>query len=274
MSVKRHKLTDLSIEELSLVDSPANKASRAVLMKRDTPVEAGELSLFAKIARKLGLTESLTQDPGVAPALVAALAKADDEEDDDGDEMSDDELAELEKELDELEKTTTTNEDDMLTKADLDAVMAKVDGLAATVTKKDEELAKKDETIVQLSKRLETLEAANTDRAIVAKAANIRKAAPVGTETVAVLLKQLDEEGQTALGEILAKFSEVAADSALFSAVAHVSDLSPTAQTELAKAITEIKKGDPKLTDEQAYAKAIEANPALYEELETSAADD
>lgn len=274
--MKRHKLSDLLIEELSLVDSPANKSSRAVLMKRDlsgTTVEE-EAGFFAKIAKKLGLADLLlTKEDALDPMFISKLSKADDDEDEDEDsELTDDELEELEKELEDLEDDDATDdkETDMkgaVTKADLDALMVRVE---ATVAKKDEELTKKDELISKLQSTVDKLVADSAEREVVAKAATLVGDAPVESAAVAVLLKQLDPAGQEALTTIMKSFSEVTKDSKLFDAISSVSDLSTDAQTAVEKSIERIMKADPKLTNEQAYAKAIAENPELYDELETA----
>lgn len=56
-------LKDLVIDEVSLVDVPANKAARVILMKRGD-MELGEkTSLLEKLKKALGLTEGGTDDP-------------------------------------------------------------------------------------------------------------------------------------------------------------------------------------------------------------------
>ena len=277
--MKRHKLSDLLIEELSLVDSPANKSSRAVLMKRDlsgTTVEE-EAGFFAKIAKKLGLADLLlTKDDVLDPMFISKLSKADDEDEDEDEdedsELTDDELEELEKELEDFEDDDATDdkETDMkgaVTKADLDALMVRVE---ATVAKKDEELTKKDELISKLQSTVDKLVADSAEREVVAKAATLVGDAPVESAAVAVLLKQLDPAGQEALTTIMKSFSEVSKDSKLFDAISSVTDLSTDAQSVVEKSIERIMKADPKLTNEQAYAKAIAENPELYDELETA----
>ena len=91
---------------------------------------------------------------------------------------------------------------------------------------------------------------------------------------VASLLKQLDAPGQEVLSTMLKSFSEVTEASKLFDSLSNVADLSPTAQTTIEKAVEQIRKSDPKVTKEQAYAKAIAENPELYDELETAAVDE
>lgn len=279
--MKRHKLSDLLIEELSLVDSPANKSSRAVLMKRDrsgATVEE-EAGFFARIAKKLGLADLLlTKEEELDPLFLAQLEKADDEEDGDGEEseLSEEELEELEKELEDLEddEDPDDKESDMkgaVTKADLDALQARVD---ESLAKKDEAITKKDEQIATLQKNVDDLVAAATERTIVAKAASLVGGAPVEAAAVASLLKQLDAPGQEVLSTMLKSFSEVTEASKLFDSLSNVADLSPTAQTTIEKAVEQIRKSDPKVTKEQAYAKAIAENPELYDELETAAVDE
>lgn len=269
--MKQHMLSDLGIDELSLVDSPANKRSRKVLMKRDT--QEAELSLFARLAKRLGFSESLEKDDDLDPALLEALDKAEAAGDNEDGELSDDELEELEKKklcaTDAADKEKKTMPE--VTKADLDQLSNTVASALEAITKKDEEIAKRDETISKLAAQVEQLAKASAERVQLAKAAAMVGDAPVDKAEVAALLGQLNEDGQATLTKMLGSFSEISRESLLFKAVASISDLSPTATSEVEKALAAIRKADPSITEEQAYAKALIANPELYDELQTSA---
>ncbi len=172
-----------------------------------------------------------------------------------------------------------TTENDM-TKDELDAaVAAAVEKSLAPVLK-----AALDTATAPLAEKLTALEKVNTDQgAVIAKlllekgeseVTNLAKAAvgeaPIEVAAAATILKQLDPAGREAFTSLLGKSSELVKGSAWLNQLASGDGADPAGnevETRLTKAVAAIRAADPKLTEEAAVAKAMENDPALYEEL-------
>jgi hypothetical protein len=302
------RLRKVRLNELSLVDRPANQHAMVVLTKREE--DATPANRFQELWKRMGiavnivkgalsfnearglealyqahealrtsvrtileeggdnvrdrLTATLTEyRDAVAPSSVTktdleevpddlvppAPAGAPDAEDTPGDPSDTDE---------ELMKNTTTTEDVLKGITD-PAQRALVEQLA----KRAAEAETASET---LTKRLESLEKAETERTALAKAEKAVAKSGVAPADAALIMGQLNEEGVTKFTAILAKFSAVAEKSNLFKEVGGEGEDAPAdADDRLEQAAAALRKADPKLSVAASIRKALEQDESLYE---------
>jgi hypothetical protein len=119
----------------------------------------------------------------------------------------------------------------------------------------------------QLMKRLDQLEKREKQRTLLTKAVQLVGEAPVQAEEVVKVLGVLvdDADALKAFSSIMKRFSALAEGSGIFTAVGTSDDEGEAATTELTKVAVTLRKKDPKLTAQQAIAKALELHPELYE---------
>lgn len=244
------RLRRLKIEEVSLVDYPANKGAMSVLHKRDANMKQQE-SALRSIAKMLGLegllkNEAPAGDPpasggdgdGGTPASGDAGTTSTDGADNmaqnkDGQPAGAGANEELTKRLDEIAKQ---NEE---------------------LRKANEEMVKEIRSFADLRKQAERLELA---KSLVGRA-------PVKAEDVAKCLGQLDEEGQGVLKDLLGKLNGALKNPGALTSVGKADtddEVVKSAAQKIEKATSDLMSADPKLTKEQAFLKAVTADPAAY----------
>lgn len=293
------KLSEMTIDEISLVDDPANEQARVVIVKARSKnkkpaspdVEDGETdemdtdSLVDQVKKALAHIA-----PRVAQTLAGGLS-AEDQSVTDATEAA---ALEFQMDIEALAKSLEEAEAkiEAVAKAAEDA-NAEVARLTAEVEAKDEEIAKlrggegEPEDVLKslpesIRKRFEENEAiAKAAQAEIAKlkdaaetAEAITKAREVGfgdAETVGPLLLRVRKGTTTtadadALEAMLKSAAAVDKSSGLFR-TAGVDQARPAAaDAALDAAAAEIQKNNASLTREQAVVKALEANPELYAE--------
>lgn len=288
------KLKNLSLEELSLVDTPANKGAKALLMKRDTSAENGDDKIVDKketpildlLKQALGLEVDTIKNQKEAnmpnKEFEAEIAKMDDAEKQFFNGL-DDEAKKKYMSMDAAARKTFMEEK---TKKSDDGAAAGKDG--ADVNKGDKEASDKngadvnkaqstDEIIKNLPKELQDrlakadkvddLEKRLTNEENLRKAAEFQKRASAefpnlkGTEVEkgamlqAVETQITDETTRKYLKELLKSADSMIANA--FNQVgknAHVSEDSPLGKLE--KMAKDIEK-DEKIPYHQAYTKAM-----------------
>ncbi len=254
--MKRNRLTNLLLKELSLVDHPANQHARVSLFKRATAALLGRSTPVAKSATELlqESLESIVKDDSLTPEERITLIDTSMDEFRDyvakGDAL---ELDDVEDE--EVDKSHTP--EDIIVKDDVlkglsPAQRAHVESIEKSAS---DAVTKANEVVAKAQER---------ERQEIAK--GLAAGTTAKPEEVAALLKQLDEPGQTVLKSILGSFAAVTKASALLKEQGRDDATDPGTDGEIEKAAAEFQKADPKLTRAQAVTKAYNAHPELYEQ--------
>lgn len=286
-----NKLTDMEIQEISLVDEPANEDARVVIVKAkagsvtDSPVSMAMIAgavlaaieaLAPQIVEK-AMAEGFSADPDAAMAAASIIKEV---------------VMDAESVTNALEKA----EADIvaLTKRAEDAEAALKD-LQDVIKAKDDEIAKlaagkpaegDEEEVLKalpesIRKRLEAAEAdarsareeiqKAKDAAEMAEAIAKAKALQMGDpEKIGGLLLRI-RKGATTVADadeieaVLKSAAEIAAKSPLFKAIGSAAAVDGDPEDLLkAKADEIMKASDGKISFAQAYDKALTDNPALY----------
>lgn len=256
--MRKAELKDLSVDFVSLVDEPANQPARMTLRKR-SPGEPGQtegLGLLQSLAKRLGLERFISAegtpagDPagsGQQPQGEPVVKTTPDGKQPDGAtgaEGSATDVAKLAKD-----------------KADLEQKLEQV----------QKQLKDKEAAETSLLARVEAIEKASKESALTAEATEITKGVPVKAEDVRKVFGQLDEDGRTIVRDILTKFRGCMKNGGSLSIVGKSADETRgdrSAREVLVEKASEIRKANPKLSQAQAEAVALEQNPDLYDELD------
>lgn len=319
-------LTDMNIEEVSLVDDPANPGAKVLLWKRknggdmtkkdDSGLKASLLQVLQKFGM-YGAPEQATTfndlDDGrekqemiqVLSDSLVSIAGDTSLSDEDKKSYMQQSVSEFLAEIGSSQETEKGNADDpasMQTKGDM---MKTID--LSTLSKEnkeqllkqlqDEQAAagstgepagneggdamKKEQIDEVVTKALEPVQKELKDaQALIAKmndekaaAVRLEKAkditkglAGVDVEKVAEMLKGLDDAGQETLASVLKAASEQSKLATLLK-TAGSDTAKPGSADEIAKSkADEIRKANPKLSEQQALAMAWEQNPGLYDQ--------
>jgi len=239
-------LRDLELEEVSLVDRPANKGARVTLMKREveSPREMLLKALEVSGLSKEDAAKILQEEPMTdveKKAQEEALAK----------------IAALEAEKVEMAKTLKTKEEELAAAAAKEKEMAAKSAtpveLDAVTKKLEAEVAKAEELKAKVAK-LEEKEAITK---IEAELADLSKVAKVAD--LAPIVKKFRETDKAAMDSMLTLIKSLAAQVAegkLFKVLGKDGEGDSTTKLDtLAKALME---KDSTLTFEQAFTKALE----------------
>lgn len=295
------ELKDLSIEEVSLVDAPANKGARVVLMKREKNGGIMDqntderVSLLKRMAQYLGVSapEASPKDEGADDMADEALTK---------------QVAELTKKLDEVTKALSTEKSaretaekqlaDARKAADEDAgYKAFRQKLSPALQKACDEMDEKDrkDFMSRFGKAEDPVA-----KAVEAVAAEAKKAADALAERDGRIAKleraeriakrkadladlsaveKFDEFVETvdavyqkdaaAAEEIVKRMRALAAQAKagnLFKVAGRDGAGSTGAESRISAAVSKVLAEDPKLTREQAVDKVLKADPSMYEE--------
>lgn len=257
--MRKAELKDLSVDFVSLVDEPANQPARMTLWKRN-PGETGQtegLGLLQSLAKRLGLERFISAEgtPAGDPAgsgqqspqgepVVKTTPDGSKPDGAAGAEGSATDVAKLAKD-----------------KADLESKLEQV----------QKQLKDKEAAETSLLARVEAIEKANKETALTAETVEITKGVPVKAEDVRKVFGQLDEDGRTIVRDILTKFRGCMKNGASFQTIGKSADETrgdKSAREVLVEKASEIRKSNPKLTQSQAEAIALEQNPDLYDELD------
>lgn len=273
------KLRKLRIGELSLVNRPANQGAESLLHKTDDPDDKAPsllqkfMSLFSAVDKGADGVD-LTAPEAVMGSMTLALHTAVDSI------MADDSLTDVEK-VAKFDETVEQYRDAVLALPQFpqsESIMAEKD------TNKPVE--KSAEVLKAEADAREAITKANTERdAAVAKLAEhttaVNKAARttmakslvektnVDQPSVEILLEKCegDEKATTALKTILGKNAAAIKEGQVLEEVGKTVDTKVAAPVaKLQKLADEIQKANPKLSGPQAFSKAMELNPELYEE--------
>lgn len=294
-------LTEMTIEEISLVDDPANEQARVLIVKakgakasmddeEDDEEELEEQPTMKEMAAAMRLKKALEEiAPDVVQAVVGgqpinpeaageaaaslkeyvmdiqALSKA---------------LEDAEARLETLEKRATDAEaaladanDIIKTRdAELDAVSKSSDEVDATPSEEEvikslpESIRKRLEEADKATEELAKAKAKAEEDEAVAKAAKlgVGKAEELGPVLLRVRKGATTEDDAAVIETLLKSLSEVSLKSILFKSMGSDAAVEGDPDAMLKAKADEIKKAKPELTDAQAYAKATEENPHLY----------
>lgn len=291
---RRSRLTDMVLDEISLVDAGANPEAKVVIVKAKGPAadkasaddEPDDSRKIGKRAEAIAALRDVIKS--MAPAIIervgaacpefqgaagiaAALLKERDMD-----------LQELEKALKEAEKaladasTVAKAKDEEIAKlkAERDEAIAKakkpeqtdediMKGLPEPVRKRLEEA----EAVARVAnERVEKMAAAaeEADAILKAKDLGIGDAKAIGPLLLRVRKGKSTEADAAEIERLLKAAANQATTAGLFkSAGSAASDVADPEAVLKAKA-EEIRKADPKLTYEQAYDRATRENPGLY----------
>lgn len=262
------RLTNLSIDEVSIVDDPANQHAHAVIVKANfkpcadctDPKACSAMQKCSMDAKKSAASAASTTEVGMTlEEAQAALTKAQGE------------IASVTKERDEA-----------LTKAkDLESQVSAKDGEIAKLKNppSDEDVLKALPEPVRKMVEESTARAKAAEEAVAKMAAereeseSIAKAKELGVGDPTVLgpvLMRIGKGKSTAddqkLIEQLLKASRNQSQvAALFKTVGSGDKTEADPHEQILAKANELKKADPALTDAQAYTKAVEQNPDLYQ---------
>jgi hypothetical protein len=253
-----NKLSDLSIDEVSLVDSPANPGAKVALFKRES------LQELADTAKRLLHPDTSAEEPDLTMKGNTSMTPEDLEKS----------LGELRAENETLKKSVETE------KTRADAAEAK-----AATQKKDEpepidaQIEKAAEPIrkefAELKKRTEEAEAiakAEREARLLADFTKRAEAELPNTsgkpEEKGALLKRLSEKLEKADFEtVLTQLKK--ADKAMapnFREVGSGRAVEGSARAQLEARAQEIRKSDPRATSTSALARAMDENPELHKQ--------
>lgn len=294
-------LTEMTIEEISLVDDPANEQARVLIVKakgakasmddqEDDEEELEEQPTMKEMAAAMRLKKALEEiAPDVVQAVVGGqpinpeaageaaaslkeyvmdiqnLSKA---------------LEDAEARLETLEKRATDAEaaladanDIIKTRdAELDAVSKSSDEADATPSEEEvikslpESIRKRLEEADKATEELAKAKAKAEEDEAVAKAAKlgVGKAEELGPVLLRVRKGATTVDDAAVIETLLKSLSEVSLKSILFKSMGSDAAVEGDPDAMLKAKADEIKKAKPELTDAQAYAKATEENPHLY----------
>lgn len=276
-------LKNMRVMEVSLVDEGDNPGADVVVVKRREADCKTAFNEFAETVAKLN-TLADGEDGEEGAALAAEVLK--------GMNMN---IEELNEKLGQIETALDT------VQKEKDDAVAKVADLEAALSAKDDEIAKlkdaapaadegKDDDVLKglpedIRKRLEDAEAkaaraeaaiekANEQReldAAIEKAKGYGFAEPekLGGAMHRVAKGKPDEGDMAVIEEALTKAKAVVdADSKLFTSIGKAQGQNADdPEVKLRTAALDIQKAKPELSYEAAYAEAMDANPALYDEV-------
>lgn len=301
------KLSDMTIDEVSLVDDPANGEARVLIVKAKGACSMEKSMEFLDEDEDENDEEAKPKNGYAMKKFREALEDA---------ELNDEQMDAVNKAVgayaSAISGTTTasaakekTMDLEALSKA-LGEAEAKLVALEKRADEAEAELAEKDEVIKQkdaelegvkksagndeeeilkslpesIRKRLEESEAAakeaadsiakmkedaDTKDAIAkAKSFGVGDADKVGPLLMRVAKGVTTQDDAAYLESMLKGVGEVAGKSALFKSIGTASAVEGEPEAQLQAKADEIRKENSKLTKEQAYAQAVEANPQLY----------
>lgn len=280
-----HDITGMTIDEISIVDDPANEHARAVIVKRKAgQTEAEIAAAVLKALKEIDpeLVDAIVKGDSTAAATAVSAMK---EHSMDMEELAK-ALEAAEARLDELEKRAGDAEAQV---AERDEVIKAKDGEIAELKKAAEAAASEgdqtpnEEEIIKslpesIRKRLEAAAEAEAELAKAReKAANdeaIAKAKAMGfaakeADEIGPLLARVAKGATTeadakALETLLKAMQAQTVTGALFKAAGTPAAVDGDPDAILKAKAEDIRKAKPALTFEQAYAEAVEANPDVY----------
>lgn len=294
------QLSDMTIEEISLVDDPANEQARVLIVKakkpakgenEEEPEEEGEGAEDeadeGEVEGALRLKKALEE---IAPELVQAVIGGEPINPEAAGEAAAS-LKEYHMDIETLSKALEDAEArlETLEKRATDAEAA-LEAANEIIKSKDEEIAKakggeeegpSEEEVIKslpesIRKRLEAAKEAEeelakakakaeTDEAIAkAKAIGVGDAEVVGELLLRISKGMTTADDAAKLETLLKGLGELSAKSILFKSMGADVAVDGDPEALLKAKAEEIKKANPALTEAQAYDKALDANPALY----------
>lgn len=270
------RLRALKVNEVSLVDRPANQHARVLLAKSEdgTDDELEKLeaafnseddaeSVLTKIAHILGFKKRKPPTPGEEPMKCPCgsgkeVAKGE-KCPSCGKVMKADGTVETPAAVEEVIKSLPADAQALIVKAQADAAAA-ASAAADTLT-----------VVKGLTEELKKLREERQDSESVTLAKSMVGVVGVKPEDLAHVLKQLDEKGRGTVTELLAKHNSVLKSSGLFREFGTANGKSITknseAEDKFKAAAAVIKAAEPRLSEQQIAKRVYDANPDLYEAL-------
>ncbi len=273
MTKRPTRVRALKIEELSIVDHPANKGSRVILAKREDGMfkPCADCKSVEKCTEMQKCSGSMEKADAGFTALLRRVAKKLGIDPNHPDESS----------SDSPEESVNKKDYSKLSADELRAELAKRDGAApdnSAVVERLEKMEKRLSDLTESLKKAETAAATHAEtvtklreeareRHFTTIAKSMSGNALVDANDVSAILKQVDEKGSTALQNILKRFSGVVEEAELFEPVGKRGSEAGEidAHTKIHKRAIEIQKGDGNLSYSQAVTQAMEEDPDAYE---------
>jgi len=246
-------LRNLVLDEISLVDSPANPGARVLLFKRNTSEEQDMPDDATK-----GLTPEQLETLKKSDELVAAhedltksFKKLEEER-----EFLKAELQKASDRLKELEKAAAENDDDDdVKKVELPEAVRK-------------QIEATEQEASDLRKRVEKMEEEKQTSEFIAKAATLKNlpltAAEFGPVLMHFALNKATDADIEALDKVLTTANERAEELLKTAGDNHPSINEDSALAQIEKHAAELIKTDATLTEAAAFVKATERHPDLY----------
>ena len=262
-----NRLSDMEFDEISLVTRPANQLSKVVLYKGDMNMPDTD----AEFDTEDGL------DPDLAKGGKYKKGHGREHDDDDDESEEDEALKNLKKDdaelaslLDYVETLEAAN-DDLMSKleeeyeegSDFDELLKSADPALVEIIKATEERAVMAEEIAKAERDY------RVEREFIAKAADYASL-PIHPEEFGPVLKAaaeaLTEEQFTALSQVLAASNEAIATGGVFDEIGRSAAFdADSSMGRIEQAAKQLQTNDGELSREAAIAKAVSADPTLYD---------
>jgi hypothetical protein len=246
---KPHRYRDLKVTEISFVDKGASPGARICFWKRAASATEKQMTL-EEILAKLPEEEKAV----ILAAIESATAKAAEPEKEEEEKSAEPEKEEAEKSEDEKEEEEKAKTAKALAAlpASVRKQLAEADALKSRVAKMEAE--NETRTFVEKARTMPVVGLATADLAEVLKAAELGR--------------PLTKEIGTKLTKALRAISVVVAKGEAFGELGTSAPGEQGSGGKLASIAKSIRAAEPKLTQAQAYAKALRDNPDLYNEYE------
>lgn len=236
-----NRLTDMEFDEISLVTRPANQLSKVVLFKSDTeenmPSEDGDVMV------EDAADNSTVDLPQEVFDYIQALEEAN---------------ADL---ISQVEKLSADPDDDDDDFGGEDEILKSADPRIVEIVKAAQERAEAAEMIAKAERDF------RLEREFISKAATLNHL-PVSADEFGKVLKNtaeaVDADTFAALWRVLEAANAGVESGSLFREVGKSSFVDDGPVSSIEKAAAAVQQSNPSLTKEQAIAKALEQDPALY----------
>jgi chromosome segregation ATPase len=261
-----NELSQLEINEISLVDAPANPGSEVLLFKRDSDTE---VPIMADVEKTVGETPATPDAPdrGVVDALIAKSEER-------MDQLSQD-LVEKSEVISRLEAENQSLREQIENAASVEKRAPEDDSLESVLKQAPEAVQK---ALESLTERVAKAEAETRQyaeqiekREWIAKAEPFVKSLPTSAETLGGLLQRVAKgmtttEDAAELERVFAAVNSAAMQGGvhLFKSLGRDSAEPTSAKAKIEMLAEDIQKSASGITPEQATAKVLAQHPELY----------
>tara|TARA_Y100000310_G_scaffold120296_1_gene119032 strand:- start:2344 stop:3189 length:846 start_codon:yes stop_codon:yes gene_type:complete len=270
--IAKNDLTNMTFDEVSLVDVGAHQGANVVLYKRheeengSSPLSSENEGDTLTSERKESMAERVNKS--TVDEAVKEVEEVDETSDTD-DSGLDDRIREIVNSMiDEAYKESETNDaieassdDTEEEEPEVEKIMKMADPEVQTLVKSLRAEAEEAKTIAKAERD------ARLNREFISKAESEMPDLPGSTEDTAELLKRaynVDVEFGEALEDVFKASSQAIGESDIFKEYGSDAEADTEAMGKVEGIAKALREADPDLTDEQAFSKALDTNPDLY----------